>query len=382
MRSTSARRRKFWKPDLPMLDLPLLDPLACLVPASTGPVAPPLPRRFLLTPSPDHPDDYILHLDYSHGLSPYLECPRRWENLNIHAREANKPTVAKDFGTLFHACEELRLREGFSPALREKQRKMVSDFFIRHPVPHDEYRHADRMLDTLARYEKQYLGDGWPEAVLVHEGQKAVELPFKIELCTVEVNATLPYSQFQLTPNHNENVKDVPQFVRRLHVFYTGKIDAVLTNSNLLWVIDHKTSSRGGKEFEEAFRLSLQTRGYCWAAQKILGLSVAGLTMNAVIVRPLTKTGTGTKLKRVTYFYSPESLTEWEAEAIDTVEAIVSSLHKGFFRRSARSFKSPCAGCDFQENCTLPPEQRAADLASGLYSDVTWSPTNESEFSE
>ena len=366
----------------------MLDPLSCLVPASSGPAPKPLPRRFLLTPSPDHADDYILHLDYSHGLAPFLECQRRWENLNIHAREANKPTIAKDFGTLFHTCEELRLREGFSDSLRLRQRRIVSEFFLRHPNPPDDFRTADRMFDVLSRYEKQYLGDGWPEAVLVHEGQKAVELPFKVELCTVPVNTQLPFPRETLITPWSETQSWRPDIancgtehtgVRNLHVFLTGKIDAVLTNSNLLWVVDHKTSSRGGKEFEEAFRLSMQTRGYCWAAQKILGLEVAGLTMNAVIVRPMTPTGKHTELKRVTYFYSQESLAEWEENAKATCEDIVSSLLRGYFPQAARSFKSPCAGCDFQENCCLPPDQRAGDLASTLYKDVTWSPTNEGE---
>jgi hypothetical protein len=170
--------------------------------------------------------------------------------------------------------------------------------------------------------------------------------------------------------------------VRRLHFVFTGKIDAVIrAASGLLWVIDHKTSSRGGKEFEEAFRLSLQTRGYCWAAQKILGQRVAGLIMNAVVVRKKTVKGTGvpTEFNRHYFNYDPWSLAEWEANVHAVIEDIVASLQRGFFPQASRSFKSPCTGCDFHENCALPPDQRAADLASGLYTDVTWSPTNEVE---
>lgn len=360
----------------------MLDPLSILIPTSHGSSSntPRLPRRYLLTPSEDHPDDYLLHLDYSHGLSAFMECPRKWQNLNIHAREANRPTVAKDFGTAFHAAEELRLREGYSQQVHDRQVEMVRSFFLAHPVPTDEYRNCDRLLEVLGQYNKLHGDDGWPEAVVEHRGEKAVELAFKLEFATVAVNSELSFFKGQLMDCANvTTMRGSKTNIRNLHIVFTGKIDAVLAQNNVLFVVDHKTSSRGGKEFEDAFRLSLQTRGYCWAAQKILGREVAGLVMNAVVVRPKTKTGVGTEFNRHTYFYPSWSLDEWEQNVHATVEDIVASLSRGYFPQTSRSFKSPCAGCDFHENCALPPKDREFDLASSLYSDVTWSPTNEVE---
>lgn len=355
----------------------MLDPLSIQIDQS--PATPPvalLPTRRLLTPSPDHPDDYILELDYS-SISKFLECPRAYSNYAIHSREAQRDNAATLFGKLFHSCEELRLRHDFSEATRTAQHELVATHFLRHPASPGDHRTGDRMVEILKQYNALYATDGWPQKVLSIGDEPMVERAFKIPLCTVEVNGNLPYLMDQLVVRLNDIAWDgqcTP--VRRLHILLTGRIDVILRDSNLNFVVDHKTSSRGGREFEEAFYLSLQTRGYCWAAKQ-LGIPVAGLIMNAAVIRPPTKTGTATEFNRHTYFYSEDSLAEYEEEVKDHCADLVHNLVRGRFPQTARSFKSPCSGCDYQDNCRLPRHQRAADLASDIYRDVTWSPINE-----
>lgn len=353
----------------------MIDPLSFSIPLSAKPAAPALPKRKLLTPSPDHPDDYILELDYS-SLSTFLCCPRRAENQLIHSRQRAGGTSATSFGQLFHSCEELRLEHGLTPIVEQKQKELVSAHYLAHPVPPEEYRTGARMLDVLAKYNARYRDDRWPEAVLVHEGEKFVERAFKIELATVEVNGELPYSIEQLTGAKEElgTMK-----VRNIHILFTGRIDAILTNSNLLFVVDHKTTSREDG-FAESFRLSLQTRGYVWAAQHILGRPLAGCIINEVLVRPPLKTDRGKndreKFDRLTYFYSEDIITEWEQNMRAHLSDFVACLQRGFFPQVALSFMSPCLYCDYRDNCTLPFSQRAADLSSDLYADVTWNPVH------
>lgn len=333
------------------------------------------PPRKLLVPSPDHPDDYILELDYSHGISSFLECPRRWQNQNLLSREGDRPPHALEFGKLFHSCEELALRFGRGEEVLQRQRELVIEHFQRHPVPPDEYRNADRMLQVLTQYNQMYLSDGWPKKLLVHENEKVLERAYKVKLCTIEVNSYLPYLPGQLVEGFIPNRSGL--YVRSIHVLLTGRIDAVITEGNFVWVVDHKTSSRGGSEFTDAFRLSLQTRGYCWAVQKLLGVRVTGLLLNAIICRRPTKTGNATEFLRSNYFYSQDLLDEYESSVRATASDIVANLQRGFFPQASRSFKSPCAGCDYHENCTLPPHQRHADLQSSLYRNRTWDPTHE-----
>lgn len=358
----------------------MIDPLSLNLTISTSADRVPSgPPRRLLIPSPQHPDDYILEVDYS-SISSFLECPRMGENVLIHARQSRGDETPLNFGRLFHSCEELRLEHGSSPEVFARQREVVAKHFVDHPVQPTEYRNASRMLDVLSRYNQLYALDGWPEKVHIHEGAKFVERPYKVELCTIPVENFLPYKKSQLVVNG----KDEPGltgprqnlYVNDIHIILTGRIDAILSDSNALFVVDHKTSSRGGAEYERAFNLSLQTRGYCWAARE-LGIPVVGLIMNGVIARPPTKTGTGTEFIRRTYLYSQDLLDEYSENMKQIMSDFIHSLTRGFFPQASRSFKSPCASCDFEDNCRLPRHQRLHDLNSPLYQDITWSPIHE-----
>lgn len=359
----------------------LVDPLSLSIPFDHIPAVPVGPTRKLLSLSPDHQDDYILEIDYS-SSSDFTRCPRAAENKLIRSREANRDSAATSFGRCFHECEELRLRHGLSDSTRQRQRELVMSHFLRYPVGAGEYRTGDRMLDILNLYNERYENDGWPERMVIAEGEKVVERPFKVPLCTIPMDSRVPYLAGDII-KYDPNIPWEPDeteggtFIKRLHIVYTGRIDAVITELNgLHFVIDHKTSSRGGTEFTDAFRLSLQTRGYAWAAQQLLKVPIDGLIMNAVVVRPLTRTGTGTELFRNYYHYSQDSLDEWYRNMCAIMTDFATCLSRGYFPQSARSFKSPCAGCDYHDNCSLPPAQRAADLASDVYRDCTWEPIN------
>lgn len=356
------------------------DPLSFHIAHTTVPARPVYPTRKLLKPSSDHPDDYILELDYS-SLSKFIECARSGENYLVRSREADRPSSATDFGKLFHTCEELRLEHGLTDAVIQRQRELVADHFIRFPVSPTDHRTATRMRQVLDKYNALYVNDGLPHALLQHEGAPFVERPFKIELCTVEVNGTLPYDGLRLVAgvtSTNALERNGDLRVRNIHCVYTGRIDAIVEVSSMLWVLDHKTSSRGGKELEDYFFLSLQTRGYVWAAQRILGRTVAGFMLNAVIVKPPTaKLENNTDFDRRFYPYTADLVDEWEDNMRALFSDVITCLIRGFWPQTSRSFKSPCNMCDYHENCQLPRSARPADLASTLYRDVTWTPINE-----
>lgn len=357
----------------------MLDPLSVSIPIGEPTTKIVMPRRAMLVQIGDT-DDYTWEIDYS-AITRFMECPRAGENRIIRAREASKEQTATNFGRLFHQLEELRLRSGLSDEVKKQQHIKIDEHFSVYPVPPDEYRTASRMTDVISKYNDIHATDEYPSKVLIIDGQPFVERPFKIELCTIEVNQAL--SEFY--PRHLLVQGAQPHenffYVRNIHVVYVGKIDTGLKDATGVWVVDSKTSSRGGREFEEAFRLSLQTRGYVWAMKRILEKDLAdklmGLIMNAVIIRPLTKTGTGTTFSRHTYFYSDDSIQEWEDNMKAIVSDFIAHMQRGFFPQHARSFISPCAHCDYNENCPLPRSQRAADLASPLYRDVTWNPMYE-----
>lgn len=352
--------------------------------AGIGAPVSPHPTRKLLQPSPDHPDDYVLELDYS-STAKINECWRQGENYLIHSRESRRDSSATSFGKLFHECEELRLRNGYSDALVQRQRELVSSHFVSHPVSPTDHRTAPRMLAVLDQYKGRYEFDGWEKKIVQYEDGPLIERPFKIPLCSVELDIDVPYQYQQLVVDSSV-LKDPtdPHYrfntfrIRNLHFVYTGRVDLAIEDSGYIFTVDHKTSSMGGREFEDYFRLSLQTRGYTWALQRILQRPVNGFILNALIIKAPTKSVyNNTELDRKTYFYSQDSLDEWELTMHAICEDFAHKLVRGHFPQTGpRSFKSICPKCDYQENCILPRAQRAADLASPLYRDVTWNPVH------
>lgn len=357
----------------------MLDPLSLNIPlASSVPSRPFYPTRKLLSPSPDHPDDYVLEIDYS-SMSNFLNCARQSENYSIRSREANKDNSPTDFGKLFHTLEETRRLSGYNDEIKAKQMTQIADHFVSHVVSPSDHRTSDRMVNVLKLYYEKYAKDGVEGKIYRDANGPFVERPFKVELCTIPINGKIPYDRYEILSFVRPDIADVnigEVAIRNLHILYTGRIDMVISEGGALWVWDDKTTSRGGKEFEDAFRLSLQTKGYCWAVWKLLSTAPMGCIVNAVIIRPLTKTGTGTEFNRHNYFYSPDVLIEWELNMKAHVSDFVSCLVRGYFPQTSLSFKSPCAMCDYAENCALPREQRGADLASDLFRDVTWNPIN------
>lgn len=357
----------------------MLDPLSFSIPLPSAPLRPSYPTRRLLQPSPTHPDDYIWEVDYS-SASKLLSCPRQGENYLLHSREASHDDSATSFGKLFHSCEELRMSLGLSDAVVQRQRELVADHFLTQPCSPTDHRTSTRMLSVLNLYNERRAADGWPQEIVQHDGEPFLERPFKIPLCTVPVNAVVPFSKNQLVAYPTDFPEwtkgDVPFHIRSLHIIYTGRIDAAIHESNLIFVVDHKTTSRD--DGIEQFRLSLQTRGYTWALQKILGRTVAGCIINSITILPEAKTERAkkprTSFDRKPFFYNEDSLVEWEQTMKSHLTTFISYLVRGYFPQIALSFKSPCSGCDYHTNCQLPLSQRPQDLASELYRDVTWSP--------
>lgn len=357
----------------------MLDPLSLNIPLAV-PVsdAPVLPTRKLLSPSDTYPDDYILELDNS-SLEKFTTCPRAAENYLVRSREGARDSSATSFGKLFHECEELRLRHGLSDAVVTKQQELVFQHFLHHPVSPDDHRTGDRMLRILKLYNDRYASDGWPEKVLKDsEGKPFVERPFKVPVCTLKLDTTLPYAAEELLVDFEGRGTTLPSglYISSLHVFWTGRIDAALLDSNSLWAVDHKTSSIGGAQYYEDFRLSNQTVGYCWALEQLLRRPVAGLMLNALVIRKETKTGTSTEFNRVPFFYTPDRLAEWEENIKHLVSDFVANLCRGYFPMHTKWCMGKYGVCPYHENCCLPRSQRASDLSSDLYRDVTWSPMN------
>lgn len=356
----------------------MLDPLSFSIPTQHvgRPDAPELPTRRLLTET-DTPGVFDLCIDNS-SLEKFTICSRKSEYYSVFSRERTYDISAQSFGRLFHLCEELRLRAGLSDATRAAQDELISKHFLDSPCAPTDHRTPERMRHVLRVYNERYACDGWPESVLIHDGKPFVECGFKVPMCTIPVGADLPYPRFTLFGGSD----DAPVFCDTIRVFWTGRIDFALTQSGMPWIVDHKTTSSGGSEFVEAFRLASQTLGYCWAFRQMTGITPAGLIVNEILIRPPAKTSKASlpreEFDRIPFFYRPDQMDEWFKSTSHIIADFVACLVRGYFPLSGpKSFKSPCVYCDYHETCRLPAEQRQLDLTLPSYRDVTWNPLSE-----
>lgn len=63
-------------------------------------------------------------------------------------------------------------------------------------------------------------------------------------------------------------------------VYYQGRIDLIIEDieTGKYWIVDHKTAAQFGST--KWFDMDTQTRSYCWAIKKMLGIDVEGVMFN------------------------------------------------------------------------------------------------------
>ena len=87
----------------------------------------------------------------------------------------------------------LVLFERNNPEVVRKQTSDIIDHYGDNPVPLDEWRTADRAIETIAKYRKQFEHDVFE--VLEVSGKPMVEVPFALPLGEVELNCEVNYDR-------------------------------------------------------------------------------------------------------------------------------------------------------------------------------------------
>jgi hypothetical protein len=208
----------------------------------------------------------------------------------------------------------------------------------------DSFNDSLRTLETgeklLRQYAKTYPKEPW-EII-------ALERPFELEL-----------------PNG---------------LTYCGRFDMVIKWGSLYMVLDHKTASRMGPTYMQQWRPNLQMRGYCWAAQKLLGVPIHGVLMNILY---LTKTKI--EFHRDIVPLEPWETGEFEQVAMDLTSVIDVKRENTAYRQemglpaeALRKIWCPnwtsCTDwgrCRYRDLCCTDQPERLID---GLFERKVWSP--------
>lgn len=221
-------------------------------------------------------DPFIIRSIDNTALAAWMRCPREFlYGMLLHRRKQGAPRPPLAYGTTWHKILETHYKTGgnktqvVAEAIRSWQN---------HDSP-DDHRTLDRALLCYEQYLKVY-GDHDKEATI---WGKTVGYPASpVVECPTEL-----WWQGALHP-------------------YTGKIDRIVDVQGMYIVEDHKSSSALGKTYFRQFDPSNQMMGYVVLAQKLTGLPIAGVRINAHAVLK-----TESKFERQTILFAQERLDEW-----------------------------------------------------------------------
>lgn len=211
------------------------------------------------------------------ALQAYMACPREYYFSMMLHRRGGGASPALTYGKAWHLALELR----YKGADREAVEFMVRARWEDHGAAGD-YRTLERLLLDYKRY-----CDHWgetPEAEAARGGGRTLGYPDEpmVEIATDSMGAGL------------------------LHP-WAGKIDRLIELGGLIYVEDHKTTSRLDRNFYSGFELSNQFLGYTYLAQQLMpSAKVVGVRVN---VYHCIKTQT--TFERQLFTYTREQIEEW-----------------------------------------------------------------------
>lgn len=293
------------------------------------------------------------------ALEAYMRCPRLYYyGMVLHRRGRGGQSPALAYGTVWHSIMEAHYKTGGDI-------KSVTDAAVANWQPHDnpeDHRTLQRAVSEYGQFLAKY-GD--------HDTET--------RLCGV----TVGYPDLPLVECPTE-----VWWPGALHP-YTGKIDRIFEHHGLYLVEDHKTTSALGPTYFRQFDPSNQMMGYAWLAQKLSGLPIAGVRINAHAVLKGSS-----KFERQTIMFSDERLEEWSRNlqmwikrmkmSYDEIEASTAAQDDDEAHAAAvlgafpHNFQA-CAGkygqCVYTEVCTFPARMRGRILEAE-FEEHPWNPLN------
>lgn len=243
-------------------------------------------------------------------------CARLYEYSALRGLVAPGTSAALQFGSLIHAGLEAWYRT------RDPNKALaaIRDFEDFEEIP-DEFRTRGRALVTIAEYI-DWWGENelwWGKDVLF------TETPFTI--------------------------RDATGFR------YGGRIDLIVMYHGKPWVVDHKTTSRGGSSWWNQFEISPQMAGYVWAGAQLHGEPIAGVIINRLLIHK-NKKPASEQFQRKAFYFEEYKLEEWKQAKIEQYHLIKQQQDAGHFPMRTRACVEKYGTCQFHQICTTKPELR------------------------
>lgn len=160
-----------------------------------------------------------------------------------------------------------------------------------------------------------------------------------------------------------------------VEVQWTGMLDVIGFYNRFNWVVDHKTTTVMGPQYDANHLRSNQVLGYVFVANefcKLMGLPrVTGALLNVIALRKR-----GFDFQRFQIPVAGWALEEWQTEIVANVRDILGLLQTacetGVVLPTRESCCTKYGKCDYFEVCQSSPQTRARLLGSGEFINDTW----------
>jgi hypothetical protein len=316
--------------------------------------------------------EYIMEIDNS-SMEYFNACARSAEYQILRARGFNG-NAATRYGSAIHHYLELRET---GTTQEQAMAALCAMFASFPPLPLEEWRTVDHAVTAMEQYEMFYKQQDRKVVLLSQDALPLVEVPFRVPLTTIEVNCFVPWPENLLV---RDGQSEGHFNIKKVHVYWTGKIDEVCLYDGKLSILDHKTSSMLGGLFYKEFELSSQTLGYCWAGRRAPYLShlpdiskLQNFVLDVIVGRKPTKTGVAHEFERHTYTYTDEQIDNWAHNCEHIVADFLSHLVRGYFPMQTKWCVNKYGLCPFHDICVLPDHLKLSSLEQ-IFPPVTWSP--------
>lgn len=287
-------------------------------------------------------------------IEDWLECNRQYEYSSIRKRVNVFNKAPLNYGKAMHtvlATLELLHGNQYTSANMEKLTGVLRAHFEASPQPPDDHRQLALAVETLRRYVTLYEVEPWKIADAANG--PLIERVLYTKLTEIE---------------------GIP-------LYYYGLLDLGVRKPDGFWVVDHKTTSMLGSNFDYDMAVSNQFRGYMWLVQQVLGVRPTGYIINAI--RTLSPSPTAAKspatldkwwseqFRRLPFYADDDSIAEWHEQVLYTVDQIRHQADR-YYPPNRKSCVGKYGRCQYYDICTLPRSQRLIALNSNNFNDNNW----------
>ncbi|MDE2104196.1 MAG: PD-(D/E)XK nuclease family protein [Patescibacteria group bacterium] len=321
----------------------------------------------MTTPSPFLPGTNIRYAFDSTVLGALKTCPRLYQYLYVDFWGHPGESVHLRFGQEYHQAlqdydKSRALGIPHEDAIHDVVRELIlrtSEWVVDEDTKAGRYKNRKTLVQAVINYLDEHRDDP-AQTYIMQDGKPAVELSFRFELdWGPQAGAR--------AENEENSLPDQPYLL-------CGHLDRVVTFSDNLFVMDHKTTtSTPGPYYFDQWSPSNQMTLYSIAAQVILGSPVKGVIINAaqLLLEPPY-----TKFVRGMTFRTADQQEEWLNDLRHWLSLAEAYATEGYFPMNDTACDK-FGGCRFREVCSKSPQVRERFLESDftkLSEDDQWNP--------